>query len=139
MGFDFILFLVKNEIIRLPLLGFIMSLSKLHVRFVQSQQNFYLIQDNDSKGKKLPLSQLYVKDTDNFYLVITQEPLVLNADLSIAFKEKTPALNTLTCNFKVTDLVKDSDEYEDALLFFAVDEEDVKQVLLLSLDSLSDS
>lgn len=116
-----------------------MSLSKLHVRFIQSQQNFHLIQDNEVKGEKLPLSQLYVKDTDSFYLIITQEPLVLNPELSIVFKEKTPALNTLTCDFKVTELAKESAEYEDALLFFAVDEKEVKQVLFLSLDSLSDS
>ena len=116
-----------------------MSLSKLHVRFIQSQKHFYLIQADDTKGKKLPLSQLYVKDTDNFYLIIKAEPLVLETELSIAFKEKTPALNTLTCSFKVTNLAKESEEHEDALLFFAVDEKKVKQVLLLELSSLSDS
>jgi len=113
-----------------------MSLSKLHVRFIQSQQNFYL---QNKEGTKLPISQLYVKDTNNFYVVLTAEPLIKEDHLTISFKEKTPALNTLECQFNVEALSNDSEDYEDALLFFNVDEEKVKQVLLLNLQSLKDS
>jgi len=116
-----------------------MSLSKLHVRFIQSQKNFYLSQDDTIKEQKLPIAQLYVKDTSSFYLVITNEPLSQTDKLIIDFKEKTPALNTLKCHFKTTELTNDSEEYEDALLFFNVNEEDIKQVLFLELASLSDA
>ena len=116
-----------------------MSLSKLHVRFIQSQKNFYLIQADETKGKELPLTQLYVKDPDHLHLVIKEEALISQTELSLAFKEKTPALNTLTCRFKVTQLEEGSEAYEDALLFFSVDEKEVKQLLLLTLSSLSDS
>ena len=116
-----------------------MSLSKLHVRFIQSQENFYLQTNPDAKALKLPISQLYVKDTDNFYLVLMDETSLNQDNLSINFKEKTPALNTLECQFALTQLSNDSEDYEDALLFFHVDEQKVKQVLLLNLDSLKDS
>ena len=116
-----------------------MSLSKLHVRFIQSQKNFYLSQGDTIKEQKLPISQLYVKDTSSFYLVVSKEPLAQTGNLIIAFKEKTPALNTLECHFKTTQLANNSEEYEDALLFFNVDEAAVKQVLFLELASLSDS
>lgn len=116
-----------------------MALSKLHVRFIQSQKNFYLLQNNENKEIKLPISQLYVKDTDNFYLVLKDKALDVNAQLSINFKEKTPALNTLNCNFEATILENNSEEHEDALLFFNIDESEVKQVLLLNLQSLTDS
>jgi len=113
-----------------------MSLSKLHVRFIQTQENFYLKLEN--KEVKFPLSQLYVKDTDNFYIVLEDDSFKGDT-LSVSFKEKTPALNTLTCVFNVTKLSSDSEDYEDALLFFNVDESKIKQVLLLNLNSLSDS
>lgn len=116
-----------------------MALSKLHVRYIQSQENFYLQANADEKSLKLPISQLYVKDTNNFYLVLMQESSFKQDTLSISFKEKTPALNTLECQFTLTELSNTSEDYEDALLFFNVDEQRVKQVLLLSLDSLKDS
>jgi len=116
-----------------------MALSKLHVRFIQSQTNFYLHPSPDAKALKLPLSQLYVKDTQNFYLVLMDEISFEKNNLTIAFKEKTPALNTLECKFNLVELSKESEDYEDALLFFNVDEEKVRQVLLLSLASLNDS
>jgi len=116
-----------------------MNLSKLHVRFIQSQKNFYLQSDSDKKVHQLPISQLYVKDTNNFYLVLMDELNFEQDSLQINFKEKTPALNTLQCHFSLTQLCKTSEDYEDALLFFNVDEQKVKQVLLLTLDSLKDS
>jgi len=116
-----------------------MALSKLHVRFIQSQTNFYLQTNPDTKALKLPLSQLYVKDTSNFYLVLMEETSLKQDTLSISFKEKTPALNTLECQFTFNELSNTSEDYEDALLFFHVDEQSVKQILLLSLDSLKDS
>jgi len=116
-----------------------MALSKLHVRFIQSQNNFYLQLNPNDKALKLPLPQLYVKDTNNFYLVLMEETTLTQDSLSISFKEKTPALNTLECQFSLTQLASDSEDYEDALLFFNVDEQKIKHVLLLSLDTLKDS
>lgn len=116
-----------------------MNLSKLHVRFIQSQTNFYLQADSDAKALKLPISQLYVKDTNNFYLVLMDTLSFKEDSLALSFKEKTPALNTLECTFTLTQLSNDSEDYEDALLFFNVDESKVKQVLLLSLADLKDS
>ena len=116
-----------------------MALSKLHVRYIQSQKNFYLLQNGEDKEIKLPISQLYVKDTSNFYLVLKDTALDSSSTLSINYKEKTPALNTLSCNFNATVLGNDSEEHEDALLFFNIDESEVKQVLLLNLQSLTDS
>ena len=119
--------------------GSSMSLSKLHVRFIQSQKNFYLTQGDSIKAQKLPIAQLYVKDTNSFYMVITEEPLVQSDNLSIIFKEQTHALKTLECDFEVDILKSDSEDFEDALLFFQIDENKVKQVLFLQLQTLKDA
>ncbi|MDF1879888.1 hypothetical protein JHD50_01000 [Sulfurimonas sp. MAG313] len=111
-----------------------MSLSKLHVRFIQSQEYFHIQQGN----KKLPISHLYVKDTNYFYLVL-EDALTNEDSITIVFKEKTPALNSLSCTCKGTKLSSDSEDYEDALLFFHVNEDKIKQVLSLELQDLSDS
>jgi len=115
-----------------------MSLSKLHVRFIQSQKNFYLTQGDTIKEQKIPIAQLYVKDTNSFYMVITDGPLAHEDNISITFKEKTHALTSLVCDFKVDILKSDSEDYEDALLFFHIDEAKVKQVLFLQLQTLTD-
>ncbi len=57
--------------------------------------------------------------------------------LSLIFKEATPALNTLRSTARVQVLDKESEDYEDALMFFNTDPHEVKQVLLLNILELS--
>ena len=110
------------------------QLSKLHVRFIQSQKNFTLLQ-GDSK-QKLPLSQLYVKDNNFFYFINTGKAIQENQNISILFKEKTHALQTLECGVNKQEISAGSEEFEDALLFFNEEESKVTQLFLLEISSL---
>ncbi len=109
-------------------------LSKLHVRFIQSQKNFTLVK-GDTK-QKLPLSQLYVKDNNFFYFINTDQPIQESQNISILFNEKTHALQTLECGVNKQEILADSEEFEDALLFFNVEESKVTQLFLLEITSL---
>lgn len=111
------------------------QLSKLHVRFIQTQKNFYLFKGEGTKGEKLPLSQLYVKDNNNFYLINQNSP-ISEDQVTLTFKEPTPALNTLTCKVSSQEMPNGSEEHEDALLFFNAEPQDVKQLLLLTIQEV---
>ena len=111
------------------------QLSKLHVRFIQTQKDFYL-HTADKKAQKLPLSQLYIKDNIHFYLINKSEPIKQEQSLQLSFKEPTPALNTLSCEFNIQEVPEKSEEYEDALLFFNTNSEEVNQLLLLSIKTI---
>jgi len=113
------------------------QLSKLHVRFIQTQKSFFLRQDTDAKAQKLPLSQLYVKDNSSFYLINQNDP-ILDELHTVLFKEPTDALISLQCDASVKEIDKRSDEFEDALLFFNMDSSSIKQMLLLNIKTLSD-
>jgi hypothetical protein len=115
------------------------QLSKMHVRFIQSQKNFYLFTHDDTQGQKLPISQLYVKDNSNFYLVNQDGPIHDEQTLRIVFKESTDALNTLECTVTLQALEQENEAYEDALLFFHVDVEKVTQLLLLNIQTVKDN
>jgi hypothetical protein len=115
------------------------QLSKMHIRFIQSQNNFFLFVDDDTKGDKLPISQLYVKDNANFYLVNQNDPISEEQSLRILFKESTDALNTLECTLNLQSVQKQSETYEDALLFFNVDTDKVTQLLLLNIQAIKDN
>lgn len=112
------------------------QLSKLHVRFIQTQKNFYLFKGEDTKGEKLPFSQLYVKDNNNFYLINQNSPISEGQVVTLTFKEATPALNTLTCKAASQEMLNGSEELEDALLFFNAEPQDVKQLLLLTIQEI---
>jgi hypothetical protein len=114
------------------------QLSKLHVRFIQSQKNFFLITDTGSKQEKLPISQLYVKDNSSFYLINEGKPLNEDEKLSIFFKEETHALKELQCDVTKQEIAHGSEEFEDALLFFNVDTSKIKQLFLLQINSLDE-
>ena len=114
------------------------QLSKLHVRFIQSQKNFFLQTDAGSKQEKLPLSQLYVKDNSSFYLINESQALSEGEEISILFNEATHALKSLQCGVKQQEIIKGSEEYEDALLFFNVDTSKIKQIFLLQISSLDE-
>jgi len=111
------------------------QLSKLHVRFIQTQKNFHL-QTADTKTQKLPISQLYIKDNIHLYLINKSEAIKEENTLNLSFKEATPALNTLSCEFSVQEIQKESEGYEDALLFFNTDADEVNQLLLLSIKAI---
>ena len=115
------------------------QLSKLHVRFIQSQKNFFLLSDTGNKQEKLPISQLYVKDNSSFYLVNEGKGLDEDEKISIFFKEETHALKSLQCDVTKQEVLHGSEEYEDALLFFHVDTSKVKQLFLLQISSLAEN
>lgn len=115
------------------------QLSKLHVRFIQSQKHFLLFANGDTKGQKLPISQIYVKDNNRLYLVNQNAPIDDKQTLRIVFKESTDALNTLECTVNLQVIEKESEAYEDALLFFHVDEDKVTQLLLLNIQEVRDN
>ena len=114
------------------------QLSKLHVRFIQSQKNFFLLTDAAERQEKLPLSQLYVKDNSNFYFINEAQALSEAEKISILFKEETHALKSLQCDVTKQEILQGSEEYEDALLFFNVDTSKIKQVFLLQINSLDE-
>ena len=112
------------------------QLSKLHVRFIQTQESFYLLKGENSKSTKLPFSQLYIKDNNNFYLINQNTPIEKGQTLTLTFKEPTPALNTLTCKVSTQEMQNGSEEHEDALLFFNAEPQDVRQLLLLTIQEI---
>ncbi len=114
------------------------QLSKLHVRFIQSQKNFFLLKEPGNEQEKLPISQLYVKDNASFYLILQSQTLSEDESIRIQFQEQTHALRSLECDVTKEEIVQGSEEYEDALLFFNVDTSKVKQVFLLQIKSLKD-
>ncbi len=104
-----------------------MSLSKMHVRFIQSQKEFGFNQH------KSPICNLYIKDQQTLYFFNTHSPLETDT-LTLAFNEATPALNSLTLNVSVQRLTKGSEEYDDALLFFNASTQPTELLLLRLLD-----
>lgn len=115
------------------------QLSKLHVRYIQTQKSFFLFRGQETKGKRLPLSQLYVKDNSHFYLLLQNDPIQTGQNVSILFNESTDVLKSLRCDAKVEEVQASSGDYEDALLFFHLDASTVKQLLLLSIDELREN
>lgn len=114
------------------------QLSKLHVRYIQTQKSFSLIKDEGSSGDKLPLEQLYIKNNGSFYFVNLGNEIGQHT-LTLLFKESNDYLKKLRCVVSANVIEKGSDEYDDALLFFHTNASDVKELLLLSIESISDS
>ena len=114
------------------------QLSKLHVRFIQSQKHFFLFANNDTKGQRLPIAQTYVKDNNSLYFVNLDDTIADEQTLRVLFNESTDALNTLDCTLGLQSIDKESEAYEDALLFFNVDTDKVTQLLLLNIQTLKD-
>ncbi len=115
------------------------QLAKLHVRFIQSQTHFYLIKPQGNAQEKLPVSQLYVKDNNSFYLLSLSTFLEDTETLTIRFDEATPALKRLECSVTKEEVPQESEAYEDALLFFNVDTPKNRQVFLLHINALDDA
>jgi len=111
-------------------------LSKLHVRFIQTQKHFLLQRSADSTNETLPLQQLYVKSNDSFYFINLTDDIDDGSTVSFVFKEGNDYLSSLRCTLKVTCIDKGSDDYEEALLFFHVDASAVRQLLLLTIETI---
>ncbi len=115
------------------------QLAKLHVRFIQSQTHFHLIKDQGEKQEKLPISQLYVKDNNSFYLLSLNPFLENQETFMICFDETTPALKRLECTVTKEEVPQGSEDYDDALLFFNVDTSKNRQIFLLHINTVDDA
>lgn len=115
------------------------QLSKLHVRFIQTQKSFILRKDDKSNGNTLPLKRLYIKNNSSFYFVNQDDNIQERQALSLLFNASNDYLKSLQCGVAAQIIEKGSDEYEDALLFFHLNESDVKQLILLTAETISDT
>lgn len=113
------------------------QLSKLHVRFIQTQKTFSLRMDDRTKTDGLKIGQLYIKDNSSFYFVNLGDGIQDDKTLTMTFKEANEYLSVLQCKVKTRIIAKGSEEYEDALLFFQVNDADVNALLLLSVIEIS--
>ena len=114
------------------------QLSKLHVRFIQTQMSFFLQRGENSKNEKIPLENLYIKNTSEFYLANQADGIQDGLSLNLSFKKSNEYLKSLRCVISVKVVEKGSDEYEEALLFFHQDESTIRQVLLLTIESIKE-
>ena len=112
------------------------SLSKLYVRFIQTQQTFTL--ESKQQKQKYSSSTLYIKDNSSFYLINNEESLSSGENATLNFSEKNDYLKALKCKIETTLLEVGGTEYETALLFFNVEPRTVKQVLLLKIVTIEE-
>lgn len=114
-------------------------LSKLHIRFIQTQKNFFLSRESQSKNGKLPLSRLYIKSNSSFYFVNFNGALQDGQQAVLLFTEANDYLASLQCQVSTQIIHPSSDEYEDALLFFHVNPDEVKQLVLFTVETINDN
>ena len=107
------------------------SLSKLHVRFIQTHQTFLL--EQKGQKQKFSSSSLYIKDNTSFYLINNEVSLSSDEKVILAFTTSNDYLKSLRCKVETTLLNADSLEFETALLFFNMEPKAVKQILLLKI------
>ncbi len=115
------------------------TLSKLHVRFIQTQQHFSLKCESSALKEKLPLGQLYIKNNGHFYFANLSGDLQENSEVELAFTEANDYLTSLHCRCDVKVIEKGSEEYEEALLFFQQDASTINQVLLLRVETTKET
>lgn len=108
-------------------------LSKLHVRFIQTQKHFSLHARSGARYDKLGMQQLYIKDNGSFYFANFDDRIHDGEALVMLFKTPNDYLAKLQCDVTARVIGKGSETYDDALLFFQLREADVKQLLLLSV------
>lgn len=114
-------------------------LSKLHIRFIQTQKNFFLTRESQSKDEKIPLSQLYIKNNSSFYFVNFNAALQDGEQEAMLFKEANDYLKSLQCQVTTRIIHPSSDEYEDALLFFHVEPAQIKQLALFIVETINNN
>lgn len=110
-------------------------LSKLHVRFIQTQQHFSLKCKASGLNERLPSNQLYIKNNSHFYFANLSGDLQDGSSIELAFTEANDYLTSLQCRCDIKVIAKGSDEYEEALLFFHQDASTINQVLLLYVEA----
>lgn len=115
------------------------QLSKLHVRFIQTQQHFSLRCEASGLKEKLPLGQLYIKDSSHFYFANLSGGLQEGSEVELVFTEANDYLTSLHCSCNVKVIEKEGQEYEEALLFFQQDASTINQVLLLGVEATEES
>ena len=91
------------------------QLSKLHIRFIQTQGTFFLVKESQSKGEKVPLNQLYIKNSGSFYFVNLGDPVRDGQEVTLLFKEPNDYLKSLRCTVTAHDIQRSGGEFDDAL------------------------
>ena len=115
------------------------TLSKLHVRFIQTQRHFSLKCESSGLKERLPLDQLYIKNNSHFYFANLSGDLQESSTIELAFTESNDYLSSLHCRCNVKVIEKGSEEYEEALLFFHQDASAINQMLLLRVETTEDN
>jgi len=114
------------------------QLSKLHVRFIQTQKQFKLQADTGSKKESISLENLYIKNNTSFYFINTASDLTESSNVILTFNEKNDYLTQLTCQCKLNIIEDDSDDYEEGLLFFQQEKSSIKQLVLLTIKTIKE-
>ena len=114
------------------------QLSKLHVRFIQTQKNFKFQVDKGSKKEPISLNNLYIKNSNSFYFINTRSELKNSSNTILTFHEKNDYLTLLECQCELTVIEDGSDDYEEGLLFFQQDKSSIKQLVLLTIKSIKE-
>lgn len=115
------------------------TLSKLHVRFIQTQLHFSLKCKASGLTESLPLNQLYIKNNSHFYFANLSDDVQDGSSIELAFTEPNDYLRALQCRCSVKVIATESEEYEEALLFFHQDASAINQVLLLRVETTDEN
>ena len=107
------------------------TLSKLHIRFIQSQESF-LLNSTDNRHK---LDHLYIKDSQHFYLLL-DAPLSTES-VTLKFTQGTDFLRNLNCEVSATLLDNNSETFKEAALFFPFKSSQIKHLALLTINAIS--
>jgi len=114
------------------------QLSKLHVRFIQTQKNFTFQADKGSQKESISLGNLYIKNSNSFYFINTKSDLQNSSNAILMFNEKNDYLTQLECQCELTIIEDGSDDYEEGLLFFQQDKSSIKQLVLLTIKTVKE-
>jgi len=114
------------------------KLSKLHVRFIQTQKQFKFQVDKESTKEPLSLENLYIKNSNSFYFINTKSKLANSSNSILIFNEKNDYLTQLECQCELTIIEGGSDDYEEGLLFFQQDKSSIKQLVLLTIKTIKE-
>ena len=114
------------------------QLSKLHVRFIQTQKQFKLQVNPEAKKESISLENLYIKNNNSFYFINTTSDLTESSNTILTFNEKNDYLTQLTCHCKLNIIEEGSDDYEEGLLFFQQEKSAIKQLILLTIETIKE-
>ena len=112
------------------------SLTKLYVRFIQTQTKFSLL--HNKQPHPFESRSLYIKDNTSFYLINNEVTLSSGDKVTLSFNTANDYLKSMKCKVETTVLEEASDEKETALLFFNMEPRTVKQILLLTIVAIEE-